>query len=298
MTQSNIDIYESLQQDGQPIECYKFTCGITNYQYTSGADDINLTITENGLTRTETYLAEYIKRQSIKPTCKGDSSNLIVTVSKDNPVAKLYQGSPPETPVKLIICRLHEQDLNKIDIIYSGKVSQGSFSNSECNLTIKVESWANKEIPNGNRQYYCNKVVYSKRCRLNELDWQIPVFIDRVVGLNIYSTTFAQYADGYFVGGIFRFDGNVRQITEHVGERVKIKYPFLRTPRNNALVAPGCDHLFSTCAKRFNNALNFDGCLYVPPTDPSKKEVGKGVYWVDSLVVQRDTKGFIGTINL
>ncbi|TWH48562.1 phage BR0599 family protein [Sporomusa sp. KB1] len=297
MAGTNIGTYEYSQQDGQPIECYKFTIGITRYQYTSSVDNIDLKFVENGMTRTETYLADYIKRQNVKPTCKGDSSALIVIVTKDNPVAKMYQGPPPEIPVLLKIYRLHEQDYNQRDIVFTGRVSQASFNGSDCELTVKVENWAAREIPNGKRQYTCNKVVYSKRCRLKEEEWQIPVFIDRVVGLNIFSTTFALYPDGHFAGGIFRFEGNVRLIAEHVGDRVRLKYPFIRTPRNEVIVAPGCDHLFSTCAKRFNNALNFDGCPWVPPTDPSKKEVGKGVYWVDSQVIKRDTDGYVGVID-
>lgn len=298
MADTNIGNYEFSQQDGQPVECYKFTHGITSYQYTAHFEDVDIRLTENGVTRTETYLADYIKRQSVKPTCKGDASNLIVTVTKDNPVAKLFQGPPPETPVTLMIYRFHVQDFSKRDIVYGGRVSQCAFDGSDCNLTVKVESWANKEIPNGMRQYYCNRVIYDKRCQLKEADWTISVFVDRVVGLNIYSTTFANYPDGYFTGGIFRFDGSVRQIAEHIGNRIKLKFPFIQTPRNEVTVAPGCDHLFSTCAKRFKNTVNFDGCPYVPPTDPSKKEVGKGVYWVDSLIVQRDTKGFVGTISM
>lgn len=298
MAGTNIGTYEFSQQEGQPVECYQFTCGITSYQYTSSAEDISLVFTENGLTRTEIYQAEYITRQSVKPTCQGDSSSLIVTVSKDNPVAKLYQGPPPEVPVIMKLYRLHNQDYSQRDIVYTGRVSQGSFDGSECGLTVKIESWAAREIPKGKQQFYCNKVVYSKRCRLKEADWAVPAFIDRVEGLNFYSTTFAEYPDGYFAGGMLRFEGSVRQITEHQGERITLKYPFVQTPRNDVVVAPGCDHLFKTCALKFNNWLNFDGCPYVPPTNPTKKQVGKGVYWVDSLVVQRDTDGYIGTINM
>lgn len=87
-------------------------------------------------------------------------------------------------------------------------------------------------------------------------------------------------------------------MVEHVGNRVRLKYPFIETPHNDAIVSPGCDHLFKTCAKRFNNSLNFTGCPYVPPANPQHKNVGRGVYWVDSQIVQRDTNGFVGTISM
>jgi uncharacterized phage protein (TIGR02218 family) len=295
---TNIGNYEFSQQDGQPIECYKFTYDIGKYFYTSHHDDVMLTLIEDGLTRTETYFAEYIQREGIKPASKGDSSALSITVSKDNAVAKLFQGFPPEGPVVLTIYRFHEQDKEKRDVIFAGRVGQASFEDSECVLTVKLESWVNKEIPNGMRQFYCNSVIYDHNCQLVEEDWKIPIFIDRVTGLDIYCETFANYPDGYFVNGILRFKQSSRMIVEHVGNRIRVKYPFIETPRNDAIVSPGCDHLFGTCAKRFNNSLNFTGCPYVPPANPQHKNVGRGVYWVDSQIVQRDTDGFVGTISM
>lgn len=298
MAETNIGLYENSIQDGQPIECYKFTNEGAAYQYTSHCDDVDIQIKSNDLQRTETYFAEYIERQSIKPASKGDSAALTVTVSKDFVIAKMFQGPPPEKPVLLSIYRLHDQDHTKFDTVFTGRVAQASFEDSVCHLTVKMESWLSKEIPNGMRQFTCNNVLFDSKCRLQERDWCVPVFIDRVVGLDIFSTTFKEHADGYFANGFLRFDGHIRQIVEHVGDRIRLKYPFINTPRNDVTVAPGCDQLFKTCAKRFHNTLNFTGCLYVSPANPQKTNVGKGVYWVDSQVVQRDTDGFVGTIQL
>jgi uncharacterized phage protein (TIGR02218 family) len=298
MAGTNIGAYEFSQQDGKPIECYRFTYDIGVYTFTSHHSDVMLTIDDNGLTRTETYFATYIERNSIKPASKGDSSALSVTVSKDNSVAKLFQGFPPEKPVMLTILRFHEQDKSKRDIIFSGRVGQASFEDSDCVLTVKLESWANRELPNGMRQFYCNNVIYDHNCQLVENDWKQEIFIDKVeYNVNIYSEDFRSHPDGYFVGGLFRHEGSTRLITEHVGNRVKIKYPFVENPHDQAVVAPGCDHLFKTCALRFGNTLNFTGCPYVPPANPERTNIGRGVYWVDSQVVQRDTDGYVGTIS-
>ncbi len=298
MANTNIGTYEFSQQSGEPIECYKFTHDGGSYQYTSSQDDVLLSFTENGLNRTETYFTEYIERESIKPASKGNSSALIVKVTKDNPVAKLYQGFPPETPVNLIIYRLHRQDKSRRDIVFSGRVGQATFEDSYCSLSVKPESWANKQIPNGMRQFYCNNVVYDKNCQLVEESWKINLFIDKVTGLYIKSSTFAEYEDGYFANGIFRYNGSSRMMVEHKGDTVKLKYPFIETPRNEATVSPGCDHLFKTCAKRFGNAINFTGCPYVPPANPEKTSAGRGVYWVDSQIIQRDTDGYVGVISM
>ncbi|MCM0759934.1 phage BR0599 family protein [Sporomusa sphaeroides DSM 2875] len=299
MADTNIGLYEFSQQDGEPVECYRFTHDISTYTYTSHQDDVMLRFDDQGMTRTETYYSTYIERRDISPVCKGDSSALAVSVSKDNPIAKLFQGFPPEKPVTLTIFRFHEQDKSKKDVVYAGRVGQASLEDSACILTVTLESWANREIPHGMRQFTCNNVVYDQNCQLVEEDWQVPVFVDSVLNnLTVVSQQFTDYADGYFANGIFRFNGSSRLIVEHKGDRVRLKYPFPQVPYGDVTVSPGCDFLFATCAKRFSNTLNFTGCLYVPPTDPQKKEVGRGVYWVDSQVIQRDTHGFVGTISM
>lgn len=298
MANSNITPYENSQQDGLPIECYKFTHGNTNFMYTSHCEDVNLIITENGLRRTESYFADYIERDTLKPCSKDDSASLIVSVSKDNPVAMLYQGAPPETPVTLLLHRFHKQDAEKYDTLFCGRVSQAGFEDSVCKLTIKQENWLSKELPKGKKSFFCNNVIYDKDCKLSKAAYQVDFMIDSVSGLSIKSTTFATYPNGYFNGGIMKHGDNVRMVATHIGDTITLRYPFPATPRNYAAAFPGCDHLFKTCALKYGNTLNFTGCPYVPPTDPTKNPTGGGVYWVDSQVVQRDTNGFVGSISM
>ncbi len=298
MANSNIEQYEHSQQDGLPIECYKFTNGDTSFLYTSHCEDVNIVITENGATRTETYFADYVERDTLKPCSKDDSPSLVVSVSKDSPVGMLYQGPPPEIPLKMALKKIHKQDNTLVDVIFWGVVSQANFEDSVCKLTIKQENWLSKELPKGKKKYFCNNVIYDEDCKLNEDDYKVNFIIDYASGTTIRSTTFALYADGYFNGGLMRHGNNVRMVDAHVGDTISLRYPFSDTPRNEAVISPGCDHLFSTCVAKYNNSLNFTGCPYVPPTDPTRNPTGGGVYWVDSQVVQRDTDGFVGTISL
>jgi hypothetical protein len=114
----------------------------------------------------------------------------------------------------------------------------------------------------------------------------------------IYSAQFASFADGYLTGGRIYYNDSVRMIAAHKGEWITVKYPFIDTPRNTIKVLPGCDTLFKTCALRYHNTINFSGVPYVAPTDSTKNPTGQGAYWIDSLVIQRDTDGFVGTISL
>lgn len=298
MASSNIEQYEKSQQDGLPVECFRFSYGDTNYFFTSHYEDVSIKYQDGGTIRTELYMATYIERDSFKPASKGSAASMTITVSKDNVVAKLYQGPPPEKPIELRLLSLHRQDFNSYDQVFWGTIKQAAFEDSVCHLTIKLESWLEQEVPKGKRQFTCNNVIFDEDCQLLKENWRVPFMIDKAVGIEIKSTTFASYPDGYFTGGIMEHGENCRMVASHVGDTVWLRYPFPATPRDNANILPGCDHLFTTCAAKYQNHLNFFGFPYVPPANPEKKNVGSGVYWVDSQVVQRDTDGFVGTISM
>lgn len=298
MVNSNISIYEDSLQNGQPIECYRFVHKDTTYLYTSDRFDVQLTIQTNGVTRTEKYAADYIKRQNIQSQGQGDPVSLIVEVSKDHAVAKLFQGAPPDKPVRLDLYRLHDQDHTAFDKVFMGEVIQGNFKDSKCELTIKTENWLTKKLPNVMRQFFCNNAIYDTKCRLKKEDWAAFVYIDKVDGLTVASNQLTAYAENYFAGGLFYYGDNVRMIDSNKEDKLVLRYPFPTTPMNEVIIYPGCDQLFRTCALRYHNTLNFTGCPYVPPATDKNTKVGKGVYWVDSQVIQRDTDGFIGNISM
>ena len=284
-TSSNLSKYENSIQDGEPVEFYKFTCNGTDYLYTSRRKD--LTIND------EIYYGEYIERQELKPGSSNSLVEMTITVSKEDPVAKLYQQVPPETPINLKIMRLHMADMSKVDTIFYGRATQASFEDSKCQLTFVMESWLKKELPNGLYQYTCNNVLYNHNCKVDPSQYQEIVFLDKDEGLNIYSKDFAKHPDGYYENGKMYFNGQVRMIASHKGEVCTLKYPFSLRPRNNVVVLPGCDKTFNTCVKRFGNALNFTGFPYCPPTDAEKNPTGVGTYWVNGNIVFRDTNGYI-----
>lgn len=298
MANSNITLYENSLQDGQPMECYRFRHKDTTYLYTSNRFDVQLTIKDSGLIRTEKYAADYIKRQNIQSQGQGDPVSLTVTVSKDNAVAKLFQGTPPDKPVTLDVYRLHDQDHTAFDKVFIGEVIQGNFKDSECELTVKVENWLTKKLPNMMRQFFCNNTIYDTKCRLNKADWGVSIYIDKVEGLTITASQLAAYAENYFAGGLLYYGDNVRMIDSNNEDKLVIRYPFPTTPMNDVTIYPGCDQLFRTCALRYQNTLNFSGCPYVAPATDTDTKVGKGVYWADDTVVQRDTDGFVGTISM
>lgn len=295
MSISQIKPEETGLDTGQPVELYVFQHGDVNYLFTSDAQNITIPMSDG---TTKTFYADTIQRENIKPGSSGNTEACIVRVDKDNAVAKLYEGAPPEIPVKAMVYRLHASDLNRWDIVMRAQVTQVQFEGSECQLTCTMDAWLQKELPNGMNQYYCGHSVFDHNCGLKKSDYAVEALIDKVEGLHIYSSKFAEYADGYFEGGRLYHATSIRMIAAHKGNCVTLKYPCTNIPRNIVTVVPGCDQLFSTCAKRYHNTLNFSGIPYCPPTDPEKNPTGQGTYWIDSLVVQRDTNGYVGTITI
>lgn len=281
---------------GQPIELYRFIHGDLSLQYTSGAERVE--IVSGGVALT--FQPDTISRENIRPGSSGSIEACVIRVDKDNGVAKLYEGAPPEVPVSVIVSRLHASDLSRADVILRGQVSEVHFTGSECELTCTMDAWLEKELPNGMNQYYCNWAVFDHNCGLNRANYAATIMIDHVEGNTaIYSSDLNAYEDGYFDGGrLYDGKGNVRMIEKQAGGVLWLKYPFIEPPRNEVTILPGCDQLFTTCARRYHNTIHFGGVPYCPPTDPEKNPTGKGAYWVDSLVIQRDTDGYVGTIEI
>jgi len=297
MADSNITDYEESQQDGIPLECYKFSYGAVTYLYTSNRYDVTLNKLVDNVISSEKYSADYIKRNSIKPSSQGGASSATITVDKDNAVAALFKGSPPSRKVKVEIIRLHDQDHSAYDKVFVGEITQGAFQDSECELTVTLENWLSRKLPNFMRQFFCCNILYDASCRLNKEDYKKEIYIDGVVGLTVTSSDLAQYEENYFAGGLLYYGDDIRMISSNTGTTLKMRYPFPTTPMGTVSIYPGCNGLFRTCAVRFGNTLNFTGCPYVPPEFGDDDKVGNGVYWVDSSVVQRDTDGYVGTIS-
>lgn len=298
MADSNTSLYENSDQNGQPMECYKFVYGGNTYLYTSARFDVSLQLKQDGMISTEKYTADYIKRNNIKPSSQGNTAAVTITVDKDNAVAALFKGSPPTRKVMVSILRLHDPDHTAYDQVFLGEVVQGAFRDSECELTAKMENWLTRKLPNFTRQFFCGNVIYDASCRLSKVDYAKTIYIDGVNGLMVTAADLEPFEKDYFAGGLIFYNGDVRMISGNQGKNLTLRYPFPTTPMGTVTIYPGCDQRFRTCALRFNNTLNFIGCPYVKPAQGESTQAGKGVYWVDSLVVQRDTDGYVGTISL
>jgi hypothetical protein len=117
----------------------------------------------------------------------------------------------------------------------------------------------------------CQNVVYTSvgdyGCRLNFDDWAATGACTSLVGRTVTCAAAADRADGYYSGGILRFDGRNRQILRHTGSELVLmsSFPalsqFLASASPSVAeiqIAPGCRLTRSNC-QQFNNLLNFFG---------------------------------------
>ena len=269
------------------------------YGFTSYGKSITVNI--NGLMTS--FNSEYIKRSdSLKTgTSKGEVETTEIYVGRDNSVALLYQGSPPENGgISLTVYRCHEDDLEDISKILVGTVSQVSMKSSEATLTITIENLLKKEIPNGCFSYYCQNDIYDNKCGLDKANYERTCYVDiGFNGLKISSTNLNEVADGFYTNGIIKMGNCWRTVVKHDKDTIWIKYPINESDKQGSFkIYAGCDGLFRTCAMKFQNTDNFIGVPYTQPTDPTKNPTGKGAYWVDSVVVKRDSNMEIGTIGM
>ena len=288
--------YKSLEtsvDNANPFELYLFTYKQNTYAYTSSQTGYTLFIDNTSYT----FNPEYIERgDNLK---LGDSSNTqetcIITVSRNNNVALLYQGSPPETDsVSVTIYRIHGDNSSDYSTILNGKISQVHFSNSVAEITINIDSVLKRNIPQGELSYFCQNNIYDVKCKLKDSDYEIRYGVDHIDHLTIKSSTLAGKPDGYYTDGYIKMGNAYRQIATHVGDTITIKYPISSADLEGSFLAyPGCNGLFYTCAVKFSNTDNFSGVPYIQPYDAFKNPTGKGAYWINSEIIRRDTSGGI-----
>lgn len=277
--------------NGNPIELYLFTYNKDTYSYTSGVEPYQLTI--DGVSHT--FSPEYIERgDNLK---LGNSNNIqetcTITVSRNNNVAMLYQGAPPEQDsVRIRIYRVHGEDSSDYIKILDGIVSQVAFKGSTVELTINVESVLKRNVPKGTLSYYCQNVLFDNKCCLDVTKYGDKFRVDNISHLTIKSQALADKGDNYYTDGFIKMGNAYRQVKSHIGNTIVIKYPISAYDKAGSFMAyPGCNGLFSVCHNKFGNTNNFSGVPYIQKYDAFVHPVDKGAYWVNSEVILRDTHG-------
>ena len=254
---------ENSVHSGAPAELYLFSYNGQLYGYTSATRALTVA--------SQLYTPTPIERTKIRWTTKLTGGKLLLDVPVDFPMALLFDGFPPESPVNLTVYRYHITDADEESIvIWVGRVRGASWQ--ETKAVLSCDSFAttlNKTGPRLQFQYMCNHVLYGTQCGISESAFSASVTLYSISGLNLYSTALASYADGWFDGGYFRFDNKYRMITSHVGDRITVTALIDQLVGNSVItVSAGCSHTFDTCVDKFSNQRRYGGYPFVPNRNP------------------------------
>lgn len=287
----SFETYELSYDDASPVELYLFTYNNTDYAYTSALRDRSIIIDGNSYIFAPAIIS---RSDSLKlGNNNGNQESCTITVLRNNDVATLYMGAPPEEDsVRVQIFRAHNDNGNDYIRLVDGIISQVTFSESYATITVNIENVLSRSLPRGKLSYYCQNLIYDSKCQLDESAYTIRVSATRFDKLTITSTTLSAYDDGYFVGGFIKMGNAYRQVVSHVGNTITIKYPIApRDQEGSFTICPGCDGLFATCALKYENTPNFSGVAYIEPYNAFTNPTGKGAYWIRDDVIARDTNG-------
>lgn len=244
-------------------ELYEIKQGSHTYYYTSGIQSIYF--------EGKTYSPRVLKRSDFTNTTKLESLRLNVTTTIDNQLQKYIASAPPE-PLTVKITRVFMTSTQESFVLFEGEAIDFTFQDNM--VTVVLESRTHifrNQIPKVVYQSFCNHDLFDSGCVLAENTYKVSAILSNVSGIELYSSTFDTYDDGYFTGGYVKADSDYRMITNHLGTKIVVQVPFSSSVGTNSRVFayPGCDKKASTCKTKFNNFSNFLGFPYIPSSNPT-----------------------------
>jgi uncharacterized phage protein (TIGR02218 family) len=258
---------ELSEYGAQPIELYEFTYGSYTYRYTSSDQNITYNLNE--------YEAVPIKRDNIERNQDIDRINLNIQISKEIDITDLFIAAPPSTIMNVTLRRLHYTDSSEEAVIlWVGRIVNIKYN--EGYVDFRCESIQTSIKRPALRRFYqsnCPHILYGDDCTLDSDTYKVTCTVDSYSGIEIVSSTFSTYDDGYFKGGYVSFYNTyfyeTRFIIDHTGDIITINLQWPNLSSSDSIdVYPGCDHTLSTCENKFNNLNNYGGFPYHPDLNP------------------------------
>lgn len=261
--------YESREisaAQGRPIEVYRFNRDYQAWRYTSSDREVSID--------SQTYQPRTISRSAIEDAKDMQRNTLTITAPRDLGVCDLYRVSPPTMPVLCVISQYHEED-DDLAVIWTGRVVNVEWKGAEAIITLEPIYTAMRRV--GLRRTYqrqCPHVLYGTACRASREAFRTDAIADAVTSSTIISSEAGLKDDGYFAGGFIEYEVATgiyerRFIIDHTGAQLTL------TTMANGLDAgapvriyPGCDHTITTCATKFQNAINYGGMPYFAQKNP------------------------------
>lgn len=253
---------EASTQDGAPVELYTFAQGAQAWRFTTAADAITYMATE--------YTPSSVERDRIKQTSDVLKDSLKLRFPRGDTFANQFLGFAPDLVTSVTIMRGHVGDDEFIPY-WKGRVIAAVASGNQ--IELACESVFSSILRPGLRARYeltCRHALYSARCGVNLEASQSSGVASVVSGVTVTVPEAASFADGYFTGGMIKTPTDVsRFVVGHTGASLTLQRPIADLVAGDAVrLYPGCDHLQTTCADKFDNLDNFGGFPWIPLRNP------------------------------
>lgn len=250
------------RHSAQPVELYRFTFSTNRWLYTDSDEDVawqGETYRPTPITRGETGVGQELSR-----------SALAVTVPRDNAVAGLYIGPPPDAVVSLTIYAFHKGDTDaEVVVIWQGRVQGVSFDGVEAEITCEP-IFTSMRCPGlrGTYQTLCRHELFGAACGVQSEANKLATTVASVSGVSV--TVPGPLASGWARGGMLETARGARRwVLAQSGNVLTLdnRIPDLLVGEAVTLYA-GCDQAFATCRDKFSNHLNFGGFPFMPTKNP------------------------------
>lgn len=187
----------------------------------------------------------------------------------DDPVAMVHVPYLPARPMIVTVSAYHRQTPSDIR-----RTALGAIYNFDQKAEIATLHCADpgnpleKLIPRQTSGPNCRHVTYGTACSLDEADWM--TVIDDIADISdfvITSPKIGLAGTNWFKYGraVNPATGEVRFITNHVGNDVTLVYPFIDIDESTVLhFYAGDDFKPETCRVKFNNKINYLGFDFHP----------------------------------
>lgn len=271
---SDFDALERSEQDGAPVELYKFaTAECATSYWTSAERDV----VHDG----HTWVSASIRRDRVEVSNEKVRNNLKLAVSRSFPIADLFRVQPPSDVISVSVYRYHRGD-GDTTVLWLGRVLTCTWQGAEAELYCEPASTSLSRT--GLRRLYqanCPHVLYGKACKVNKDVHAAEAVVMGIDGLKLhvdpipdkpYSGGFVDWIPGQSSNSGAGSDGcrvERRFITNKFGNQFWLLYPFSGiAPGDVVVIYPGCDHTMAMCNSTYSNIENYGGMPFIPTKNP------------------------------
>ena len=247
------------------VELYEFVRGPKVLRATSGDRDVVWT--------GQNYAAvPGLSRNRLSQSATNARTDLELTAPRTFALMNWFANGVPGEPIEVRLRRVRVSD-GADRLLWSGVLSASRETTTK--VELRAQTLTASLAGQGLRrcwQVSCPFTLYGTECGVDRESFRVPGTLSGNNGYVISSAAFAAHPDGWFDGGMVRWnvgtDIEHRWIVSHVGTDL-----MLLTPASAGVGAvvdafPGCDHSMTMCDTKFGNAVNYGGQHTLPKKDP------------------------------